>query len=76
MGMAGDEDVAVSEAVRYFTANGGGEKMNGGLCIFAAGNNGEEGDFYPGCLDEAVAVGALLPTEALLTIPTEAHGWT
>ena len=37
MGMAGDEDVAVSEAVRYFTANGGGEKMNGGLCIFAAG---------------------------------------
>ena len=59
MGMAGDEDVAVSEAVRYFTANGGGEKMNGGLCIFAAGNNGEEGDFYPGCLDEAVAVGAL-----------------
>ncbi len=59
MSMADEEDKAVSEAVRYFTKNGGGDKMNGGLCIFAAGNNGEEGNFYPGCLDEAVAVGAM-----------------
>ena len=59
MGMADEEDKAVSEAVRYFTKNGGGEKMNGGLCIFAAGNNGEEGNFYPGCLDEVVAVGSM-----------------
>ena len=59
MGMADEEDKSVSEAVRYFTRNGGGNKMNGGLCIFAAGNNGEEGNFYPGCLDEAVAVGAM-----------------
>ncbi len=59
MSMADEEDKAVSEAVRYFTKNGGGDKMNGGLCIFAAGNNGEQGNFYPGCLDEAVAVGSM-----------------
>ena len=52
-------DEAINEAVSYFTKNGGGEKMNGGLCIFASGNNGEEGNYYPGCLDDVVAVGAL-----------------
>ena len=61
MGMPDEEDKSVSEAVRYFTKNGGGEKMNGGLCIFAAGNNGEEGNFFPGCLDEVVAVGSMGP---------------
>ena len=59
MGMADEEDKSVSEAVRYFTRYGGGEKMNGGLCIFAAGNNGEEGRFFPGCLGEVVAVGSM-----------------
>ena len=57
----GDEDKSVTEAVDYFTKNGGGDKMNGGLCIFAAGNNGEEGDYYPGCLDKVVAVGSMAP---------------
>ena len=59
--VAGDEDKSVTEAVDYFTKNGGGNKMNGGLCIFAAGNNGEEGDYYPGCLDKVVAVGSMAP---------------
>ena len=59
--VAGDEDKSVTEAVDYFTKNGGGEKMNGGLCIFASGNNGEEGDYYPGCLDKVVAVGSMAP---------------
>ena len=59
--VAGDEDKSVTEAVGYFTKNGGGDKMNGGLCIFAAGNNGEEGDYYPGCLDKVVAVGSMAP---------------
>ena len=59
MGMPDDEDKSVTEAVKYFTKNGGGDKMNGGLCIFAAGNNGEEGRFFPGCLDEVVAVGSM-----------------
>ena len=60
-GVADEEDKSVTEAVDYFTKNGGGDKMNGGLCIFAAGNNGEEGDYYPGCLDKVVAVGSMAP---------------
>ena len=60
-GVADEEDKSVTAAVDYFTKNGGGDKMNGGLCIFAAGNNGEEGDYYPGCLDKVVAVGSMAP---------------
>ncbi len=60
-GVANDEDKSVTEAIDYFTKNGGGDKMNGGLCIFAAGNNGEEGNYYPGCLDKVVAVGSMAP---------------
>lgn len=56
-----DEDKSVTAAIDYFTKNGGGDKMNGGLCIFAAGNNGEEGNYYPGCLDKVVAVGSMAP---------------
>ena len=56
-----DEDKSVTAAVDYFTKNGGGDKMNGGLCIFASGNNGEEGNYYPGCLDKVVAVGSMAP---------------
>lgn len=59
--VADDEDKSVTVAVDYFTKNGGGDKMNGGLCIFAAGNNGEEGNYYPGCLDKVVAVGSMAP---------------
>ena len=59
MSVADEEDKATSEAVHYFTKEGGGDKMNGGLCIFAYGNNGEEGNFYPGALDDVVAVGAM-----------------
>ena len=60
-GVADEEDKSITAAVDYFTKNGGGDKMNGGLCIFAAGNNGEEGDYYPGCLDKVVAVGSMAP---------------
>lgn len=59
--VADDEDKSVTAAVDYFTKYGGGDKMNGGLCIFAAGNNGEEGNYYPGCLDKVVAVGSMAP---------------
>lgn len=52
-----DEDAL--EGIDYFNANGGGDKMSGGLCIFANGNTGEEGDYYPGCYDPVVAVGAM-----------------
>ena len=60
-GVADEEDKSITAAVDYFTKNGGGDKMNGGLCIFAAGNNGEEGNYYPGCLDKVVAVGSMAP---------------
>ena len=55
---AGVEDKTVSEAVKYFTQYGGGDKMNGGLCIFASGNTEDEGDYYPSCQQEVVAVAA------------------
>lgn len=53
------EDASITEAVKYFTQYGGGDKMSGGLCIFAAGNTQDEGNYYPQCLDEVVAVGAM-----------------
>ncbi len=55
------EDLSISKAVRYFTKYGGGDKMNGGLCIFATGNTSSEGNYYPGCMDEVVAVAASTP---------------
>lgn len=50
---------SVLEAIDYFTAYGGGERMRGGLCIFANGNTGDEGDYFPACYDKVVAVGAM-----------------
>lgn len=50
---------SVLDGIDYFTANGGGDKMSGGLCIFANGNTGDEGDYYPACYDKVVAVGAM-----------------
>lgn len=50
---------AVLDAVKYFTKNGGGKKMNGGLCIFANGNTSSEGTFYPAAMNEVVAVAAM-----------------
>lgn len=52
---------SVLDAIDYFTANGGGDKMSGGLCIFANGNTGTEGNYYPACYDKVVAVGAMDP---------------
>ncbi len=51
----------VLDAIDYFTTYGGGEKMSGGLCIFANGNTGEEGNYYPACYDKVVSVGAIDP---------------
>lgn len=70
MSVKDEEDKSTSEAVRYFTKYGGGDKMNGGLCIFAAGNNGDEGNYYPGCLPEVVAVGAMAADGTAATYTT------
>ncbi|HOC94913.1 MAG TPA: S8 family serine peptidase [Candidatus Cloacimonadota bacterium] len=45
-------------AINYFNANGGGTVLNGGITIFAAGNDEAEGNFYPGCYNGAFAVAA------------------
>ena len=51
----------VLDCIDYFTANGGGDKMSGGLCIFANGNTGETGSFYPAAYEPCVAVAAMDP---------------
>ena len=58
---AGYYEQAVLDAIDYFTQYGGGEKMNGGLCIFANGNTGENAVYYPGAYEPCVAVGAMDP---------------
>ena len=54
-----DYEEDVLDAVRYFTAEARSSKLAGGLCIFAAGNSGATGKFYPACMDEVLAVGAM-----------------
>lgn len=55
----GYKEDAVLAAIDYFTAEGGGDRMQGGLCIFANGNTGLEGDYYPACYEKVVAVAAM-----------------
>ena len=49
---------AVLDAIDYFNANGGGEVMEGGITIFAAGNSGTAGNYYPGFYEGAMSVAA------------------
>ena len=51
-------DQSVLDAIDYFNANGGGNAMNGGITIFAAGNNNSQGQWYPGCYSGCFAVAA------------------
>ena len=63
-------------AINYFNTNGGGAVLNGGITIFAAGNDEAEGNFYPGCYNGAFAVAATTnQTEKPIT-PTGELGWT
>ena len=50
---------AVLDAIDYFNVNGGGDVMDGGLTIFAAGNSSNAGANYPGYYSGAMAVAAL-----------------
>ena len=50
---------AVLDAIDYFTAEARSPQMTGGLCIFAAGNDGSTGDYYPACYDKVLAVTAM-----------------
>lgn len=49
----------VLDAIDYFTKYGGGDNLAGGLCIFATGNNGATGNYYPACYEPTVAVAAM-----------------
>ena len=50
------KEQAVLDAIDYFTAEARSDKMNGGLCIFATGNEGKTGNYYPAAYDKVVAV--------------------
>ncbi len=47
---------AVLAAIDYFTETARSDNMTGGLCIFAAGNMGLLGNYYPACYDKVLAV--------------------
>lgn len=58
-GTPGYYEQAVLDAIDYFTNEARSSHMMGGLCIFAAGNEGATGDMYPACYPPVVSVGAI-----------------
>ena len=55
----GYKEQAVLDAIDYFTESVRTDVMSGGLCIFAAGNTGQTGDYYPAAYEPVVAVAAM-----------------
>ena len=51
-------DLSVLEAIDYFIDNAGGNVMQGGLVIFAAGNTGSPERLYPSAYDRVICVAA------------------
>lgn len=54
----------VEEAITYFNVNAGnydGAPMKGGVAIFAAGNSGRTGRYYPAALDNVISVSSYAP---------------
>ena len=54
----------VEEAIAYFNVNAGnydGAPMKGGVAIFAAGNSGRTGRYYPAALDNVISVSSYAP---------------
>lgn len=49
---------AVLDAIDYFNVNGGGGALLGGITIFAAGNDNQSGQWYPGCYEGCFSVAA------------------
>lgn len=58
-GAPGYYEQAVLDAIDYFTNEARSSHMMGGLCIFAAGNEGATGDMYPACYRPVVSVGSM-----------------
>jgi subtilisin family serine protease len=46
------------EGIDYFNEHGGGDVLAGGLTIFAAGNETDDGQWFPGCYEGTLAVAA------------------
>src|SRR5690606_1231059 len=55
---SGYYEQAVLDAIDYFNANGGGSVLNGGITIYAAGNSGSPGQWYPAYYSGAFSVAA------------------
>lgn len=49
---------AVLDAIDYFCNNGGGKVLNGGVVVFAAGNNGKQWRIYPAGYERVISVAA------------------
>lgn len=56
---SGYYEEAVLRAIDYFTDSNNTDRMAGGLMIFAAGNEGTTGEYYPGCYEKVVSVAAM-----------------
>ena len=51
-------EVADLDAIDYFVANGGGKELNGGVVVFAAGNDSSQIRIYPGAYEQVICVAA------------------
>ena len=60
---AGAYEQAVLDAIDYFNANGGGSVLDGGITIVAAGNDNDNGAWYPGYYSGAFAVASTTNTD-------------
>ncbi|MFP4228379.1 MAG: S8 family serine peptidase, partial [Salinivenus sp.] len=47
---------AMEDAIDYFIDNGGGDRLDGGLVVFAAGNDASSDEYFPAAYDPVVAV--------------------
>lgn len=50
--------ISVLDAIDYFCKYGGGNALQGGIAIFAGGNNGEDRLTYPACYEKVIGVAA------------------
>ncbi len=55
---AGVVEQVVLDAIDYFNVNGGGDVLEGGITIFAAGNSNASGEWYPGFYEGSFSVAA------------------
>ncbi len=47
---------SLQDAIDYFIDNGGGDHLDGGIVVFSAGNDSDNGDWFPAAYDPIVSV--------------------